>query len=742
MNTNKYTQKKYSSKKNKTKKTNNELKALESLPKDTLQRLCKVSANTFSRFEDEYEKSEAFIKKGMSTKSEVEKKLINMIETGSHDQLRPQDDFYGLINNVWVKDAKLTKEQQYIVQLDDFRLVQYKVYTQLVEIIDEYIKNNKNNLATQLNNFYTSVNKGLNEKQFNYYCKTYIEQLDEMRKDKKNLWRLLTMLNKNEFIRIGSPIVCTINPDEKNSSIFSPHINAVQLSLSDPQVYINDGKDIKYKNKIKSRYFKYIRQLSNVALKDKTINHKINPQDVFEIEYDLLVNMGCDSIKNGAADGYNKVNSSDSLKKYNFDWKTYALELGYGSPPAFFVVNNLNYLKCTCELLLKEWDSEKWRSYWIYLFMKQITRSYDKTNFFYFDFFSKFLQGQQLLPNFSISAVAYTSLPFNTFLTNEYTKKYERKENLDYVGNMAYDLRAVFKRTLRNNDWLSPKTKKKALLKLDKLKIIIGTSQIMHPDPDLEYEINDFWANMNKIFEWRLNKVIEKTGKEIIDMPELDLTQSPAKFVGKQAYIVNAFYTPSENSIYIPVAYIQKPFVDLGERGIEYNLAHLGFTIGHELSHSLDDWGSKYDEKGNLNDWWTEHDRKIFRKKQDNVIAQYEAFALQDGIKFDAKPSIGEDLADISGLAICEEYLRDFQDKNEDIVPVRTLSFKAFFVYYAFQMRQKINKKAIAAQLHTNPHPLDKYRTNVPLSRLELFRALYDIKKGDKMYWPSTDKIW
>jgi len=86
--------------------------------------------------------------------------------------------------------------------------------------------------------------------------------------------------------------------------------------------------------------------------------------------------------------------------------------------------------------------------------------------------------------------------------------------------------------------------------------------------------------------------------------------------------------------------------------------------------------------------------------------------------------------------------LRDFQDKNEDIVPIRIFSFKAFFVYYAFQMRQKINKKAISAQLHTNPHPLDKYRTNVPLSRLELFRALYNIKKGDKMYWPSTDKIW
>jgi predicted metalloendopeptidase len=88
------------------------------------------------------------------------------------------------------------------------------------------------------------------------------------------------------------------------------------------------------------------------------------------------------------------------------------------------------------------------------------------------------------------------------------------------------------------------------------------------------------------------------------------------------------------------------------------------------------------------------------------------------------------------------EYLRDFQDNNDDIVPIRALSFNAFFTYIAIQARQKIYDSAIKAQLKTNPHPMDKYRTNCPLSRLELFRSLYNIKKGDKMYWPSADTIW
>jgi hypothetical protein len=68
---------------------------------------------------------------------------------------------------------------------------------------------------------------------------------------------------------------------------------------------------------------------------------------------------------------------------------------------------------------------------------------------------------------------------------------------------------------------------------------------------------------------------------------------------------------------------------------LEYNLAHIGFTIAHEMSHALDDLGSKYDEFGRLNNWWTAKDQKEFEKIQNDVIKQYEVFASYNGIKFD-----------------------------------------------------------------------------------------------------------
>lgn len=297
-------------------------------------------------------------------------------------------------------------------------------------------------------------------------------------------------------------------------------------------------------------------------------------------------------------------------------------------------------------------------------------------------------------------------------------------------------------RIVQRNTWMDSKTKQIALDKLKHIKILIGSPNKLREDPLLDYKSDDPWGNLVKMAEWRHARAIELVGKSVIDIPVIDWSSIPPKFVSTQAYVVNAMYTPTENAIYVPLGYIQKPFVDLDERGLEYNLAHIGFTIAHELSHALDDFGSKYNKHGELEDWWTDTDKQAFRKIQENIVKQYEACALRDGIKFDAWPTIGEDLADIAGFSICLEYLRDFQQKNQDILPIQSLSFEAFFVYFALQSRQKISKKAILAQLKTNPHPLDKYRCNIPLSRSMIFRAIYKVKKGDKMWWPSTNNVW
>jgi putative endopeptidase len=160
------------------------------------------------------------------------------------------------------------------------------------------------------------------------------------------------------------------------------------------------------------------------------------------------------------------------------------------------------------------------------------------------------------------------------------------------------------------------------------------------------------------------------------------------------------------------------------------------------MSHALDDMGSRFDAEGNLKNWWTDKDRRHFNAKIKDVIKQYEEFSLRDGIIYDASIGVGENLADIAGLSLTEEYLLIFQESNNDIDIIKKISLDAFYVYCAIQSRQKVYPKAVNAQLKTNPHPLEKYRCNCPLSRLELFREIYNIKKGDGMWWHNTDTIW
>ena len=101
-----------------------------------------------------------------------------------------------------------------------------------------------------------------------------------------------------------------------------------------------------------------------------------------------------------------------------------------------------------------------------------------------------------------------------------------------------------------------------------------------------------------------------------------------------------------------------------------------------------------------------------------------------------------QDLADINGISLVEEYLLEFNKSNNTLNRINKISFEGFYIYLAIQGRQMIYKNAIKSQLKMNPHPLEKYRCNCPLGRLEIFKTIFNIKKGDNMWWHNNDTIW
>jgi predicted metalloendopeptidase len=666
----------------------------------------------------------------------------------SPSNITAQNDFYSFINDRWLQSKnKVTETQKYIVQVDNFRLVQDTVYHELLSIVNDHISEKPvTNHKDQMKNMYASLLGYSTNEQSRIYANLILGQIDEHistsfeRNNDDGVWDLLGFINSIDIISWGAPFVVKISPDEKQPTVMQCSVNSPKFSLIDLNLYFDDGTDVAYKQKYINRYFKYLDELFENAFGK---GHGFNPHDVFDVEVQILYAVGCDKKeKESAKDGYNEILTKDAQLEYGFDWKRLSASLGFKSTPSKFITSNPNYIACGSKLLLENWKSSKWRTYWIYLFIRQEQRFNKRGRNTHFEFYGKYANGQQFQMDNNLTPLFGMGYAYNKFLSKEYLKLYRNAQIVDYVNVLAMDLKNIFIRIITRNKWFNPKTKKHALNKLHKLKIQIGYPPELVDDPQLTYNPIDAWGNLLKVSMWRGQKLVNQVGKSVIDIPDVDWSVTPVKFVGSQSYVVNASYTATENKIYVPAGYLQAPFVDLNERGIEYNLAQIGFTLGHELSHALDDWGSKYNADGVLSDWWTDADRAKFKRIQKEIGEQYVAFAKYDNIEFDPEMSMGENLADISGLTICREYLRDFQIKSKTILPIQKLSFEAFFIYYAHQQRQHINEKALIAQLKTNPHPSDKYRTNIPLSRLPLFRTMYNIKQGDKMWWPSTSRVW
>lgn len=680
--------------------------------------------------------------------------LKKELEKTSKSKYAPNQDYYTYTNYGWLKEQTqiLKKDPKYYVEIDDFRMKQDEVYRELIGKLKEFIKQEpKTKKARGVEAIYKCIMNNTKEKAYEAVRK--IKNDVEDITNNKTVTDMLVFLNRDEVMSWQSPIVWYVMPDEKDVKTYRSHLSPPQLGIYDYFVYIEDPKDSpktkQFKSTFKKKYLEFIRNVFKICLPKEYKDY--DPIDVWNVECQLLDAMGCIKVKKEDPNYYNVLTKKQVEEEYGLNWTEFCIKQGYSKDkiPNKIIVSSLNSLKCIMELMKEKWTTKEWKTWYLFINYKQLIRFEWDWNEVYFDFYGKFVTGQPVRFPKELYPIFMLSVTYNTLLTELYVKENFNPINTVYVYNIVNDLKEVFIRKLKRNTWLSDSTRRAAINKLKKLEVVIGTPdsktaqtkhQALQPDPLLDYVDDNPYHNLKILSSWKRKRFIDLEGKHVIDIPEVDWNEF--KLVGTQAYMVNAYYRPTSNSIYVPQAFLQKPFLDLENYGIEYNLAYMGYTLGHELSHSLDDMGSKFDENGNMNNWWTDIDRKKYQKKIDNVVKQYEEVAAKDGIEFDASTGVGESLADISGLALAEEYLFIHQLINNQIPLVKDLSLKQFYIFTAISARQQIFDKAIPAQLKQNPHPLEKYRCNCPLSRLQIFRELYNVKKGDGMWWENTDTIW
>ena len=286
-----------------------------------------------------------------SAKQEKQQFLKELLSKFAPHSIKPEDNFYDYINYQWLKNITVEEQQKYIVQIDDFRLAQHRVYNQLDQIILNYIKNNNDKLARNLKNFYNTIVKMNDINDSKRLSVEAIKTVDSYIQE-NNPWKLLAHYSNDEMLATGAPFVWSLNPDDKQPDKFRCYVDPHRFFFVDLSVYYDDGKDVKYKAKYRNEFKKYVKKVFDTCL---GTGHGFNPSDIFDVEVEIFNALGCVDVTSKEEKQYNKILKTECLKKFGFDWDEYSRCLGFKNTPDFFITSSLNYLKCGTDIFLQNW---------------------------------------------------------------------------------------------------------------------------------------------------------------------------------------------------------------------------------------------------------------------------------------------------------------------------------------------------------------------------------------------------
>ena len=302
------------------------------------------------------------------------------------------------------------------------------------------------------------------------------------------------------------------------------------------------------------------------------------------------------------------------------------------------------------------------------------------------------------------------------------------KEKLLEIGN---SIREVYAERIKKLDWMSETTKTKALHKLNKIVMKVGYPDKWKDLTALRIDRQSYCSNVKRSNTWEYNQMIAKFGKPV-DRNEWVM----------QPQTYNAYYNPSNNEIVVPACNIIVPGFEgrMPDDAILYGIIG-GSTFGHEITHGFDDQGSQYDEKGNLNNWWTAEDLAKFQAKTKRIVNQFNAYSVLGDKHVNGDATQGENIADLGGVIMgYEAFKKTKQYKTNQLISGLNPN-QRYFLAYAYAWMVNIKKEALAQQIMVDVHAPAKFRINGPLSNMPEFYQTFGIKPGNPMHQPDSSRV-
>ncbi|MDQ3761812.1 MAG: M13 family metallopeptidase [Actinomycetota bacterium] len=524
---------------------------------------------------------------------------------------------------------------------------------------------------------------------------------------------------------IPSPIALYIGQDAKNASAYIPYVSQSGLTLPNRDYYLkSDPQFVTLRDQFRA-YATRVLDLAGVADPDGSATR------ILTLENRLAEVHWTAAQERDATATYNKFTVTDATAQTpGLDWRTYLNAARVQTPN--LVVAEPSYFTALGETLTTV-PLADWKSYLKFKliddFAPYLSNAFVTARF---EFRDRDVAGQQEIRPRWERGVATVNDALGDLLGQRYVQRYFPPDAKRRVDALVSKLIDAFDSSIDGLGWMSDATKVEARDKLSKLAVKIGYPNKWKDYSQLRVARDDLVGNLVRSAQLEHQRELDRLGKPV---------EREEWFTTPQT--VNAFYNATLNEIVFPAAILQPPFFN-ATADDAVNYGGIGGVIGHEISHAFDDQGRKYDGTGNLRDWWTPQDAQRFRERTTALVAQYSAYQPLPDQHINGELTLGENIADLSGLTVAMRAYQLSLGGRPAAVMDGFTGEQRFFLGWAQVWRSKTRDKALRAQLLSDPHSPEEFRTNGVVTNLPEYYTAFNVKEGDKLFRPSNQrvKIW
>src|SRR5690606_17358659 len=301
-----------------------------------------------------------------------------------------------------------------------------------------------------------------------------------------------------------------------------------------------------------------------------------------------------------------------------------------------------------------------------------------------------------------------------------YVEKYFPPSAKSQIEGMVDNIKAAFSRRIDQLDWMAPATKEEAKAKAEGMEVGVGYPDKWTDYMGLKLSPGSAYANKQAAEQHYYRQQLAKVGKPL-DRREWWMN----------AQLVNAVNLPVQNAMNFPAAILQPPFFNPAADPA-YNYGAIGAVIGHEISHSFDDAGAAFDRNGLMRNWWTEADLRVFQENGQALADQYDRYETLPGLNVKGELTLGENIADLAGLAAAYEAYRASLNGEEAPVIDGFTGDQRFFIAYAQAWATKMREAALRQRIATDGHAPGNFRA-LTVRNLDAWYDAFDVSEDDNL---------